>query len=96
MRNTLNTDILCSNRDGTKFVHIQVKTYVPGNKTVSVGKKAERDSGANFVWVLAGIPMPEMDKAKGWLSLHGIALHRYGATPDDAGKGAAGIAAKSK
>jgi len=58
MGNTPNTDILCSNRDGTKFVHIQVKTFVPGNKTVSVGRKAERNYGANFVWVLAGIPTP--------------------------------------
>jgi hypothetical protein len=36
MGNTPNTDILCSNIEGTKFVHIQVKTYVPGNKTVTV------------------------------------------------------------
>lgn len=59
MGNTPNTDILCSNKDGTKFVHIQVKTYVPGNKTVSVGRKAEIDYGSNFVWVLAGIQLPE-------------------------------------
>jgi hypothetical protein len=58
MGNTPNTDILCSNREGTKFVHIQVKTFVPGNKTVSVGRKAERNYGVNFVWVLAGIPVP--------------------------------------
>jgi len=56
MGNTPNTDILCSNADGTKFVHIQVKTYVPGSRTVSVGKKAERDYGDNFIWVLGGIP----------------------------------------
>jgi hypothetical protein len=56
MGNTPNTDILCSNTEGTKFVHIQVKTYVPGNSTVTVGQKAEKDFGANFVWVLAGIP----------------------------------------
>lgn len=31
--NTPNTDILCSNKEGTKFVHIQVKTFVPGNRT---------------------------------------------------------------
>ena len=42
MGNTPNTDILCSNIEGTKFVHIQVKTYVPGNKTVTVGMKAEK------------------------------------------------------
>ena len=27
--NTPNTDILCSNLEGTKFVHIQVETFVP-------------------------------------------------------------------
>ena len=58
MGNTPNTDILCSNREGTKFVHIQVKTFVPGNATVSVGKKAEKNYGKNFIWVLAGIPVP--------------------------------------
>jgi len=56
MGNTPNTDILCSNAEGTKFVHIQVKTFVPGNRTVSVGKKAEKDYGKNFIWVLGGIP----------------------------------------
>lgn len=54
--NTANTDILCSNKEGTRFAHIQVKTFVPGNATVSVGEKAERDYGENFIWVLAGIP----------------------------------------
>lgn len=62
MGNTPNTDILCSNVQGTKFVHIQVKTFVPGNKTVTVGRKAELDYGANFIWVLAGIPEPDTDK----------------------------------
>ncbi len=56
--NTPNTDVLCSNRDGTKFVHIQVKTFVPGNKTCSVGKKAERVYGSRFFWIIAGIPTP--------------------------------------
>ena len=56
--NTPNTDILCSNMAGTKFVHIQVKTFVPGNRTCSVGVKAERDFGHNFFWVLGGIPQP--------------------------------------
>lgn len=55
---TPNTDILCSNITGTRFVHIQVKTFVPGNRTCSVGLKAERDFGANFFWVLGGIPKP--------------------------------------
>ena len=57
--NTPNTDILCSNIAGTKFVHIQVKTFVPGNSTCSVGKKAEKYFGPNFFWVLGGIPQPE-------------------------------------
>ncbi len=54
--NTPNTDILCSNKAGTKFVHIQVKTFVPGSRTCSVGQKAERFYSDNFFWVLAGIP----------------------------------------
>jgi hypothetical protein len=56
--NTPNTDILFSNKAGTAFVHIQVKTYVPGNKTCSVGRKAERNFGERFFWVLGGIPQP--------------------------------------
>jgi len=56
--NTPNTDILCSNIEGTRFVHIQVKTYVPGSRTCSVGRKAEKDFGPNFFWVLGGIPLP--------------------------------------
>ena len=54
--NTPNTDILCSNIEGTKFVHIQVKTFRPGDRGVHVGKKSEIDYGKNFIWVLAGIP----------------------------------------
>ena len=54
--NTPNTDILCSNIDGTKFVHIQVKTFIPGNRTCSVGKKAEKFYNDNFFWILGGIP----------------------------------------
>lgn len=56
--NTPNTDILCSNIAGTRFVHIQVKTFVPGNHTCSVGLKAERFFGDNFFWILGGIPKP--------------------------------------
>lgn len=62
MGNTPNTDILCSNTAGTKFVHIQVKTYIPGSRTVSVGKKAEKNNGERFIWVLSGIPTPGSDK----------------------------------
>lgn len=60
--NTPNTDILCSNRAGTKFVHIQVKTFLPGSRTCSVGKKAELNFGENFFWVLGGIPEPSTNK----------------------------------
>ncbi|HEX4975290.1 MAG TPA: hypothetical protein VFV48_05335 [Pseudomonadales bacterium] len=56
--NTPNTDILRSNMAGKKFVHIQVKTFVPGNRTCSVGVKSEKDFGPNFFWVLGGIPKP--------------------------------------
>jgi len=59
---TPNTDILCSNLEGTKFVHIQVKTFIPGSRTCSVGKKAEKYYGDNFFWVLGGIPLPGSDK----------------------------------
>lgn len=59
MGNCPNTDILCSDKEGTKFVHVQVKTFVPGNKTCSVGLKAEHDYGEKFFWVLAGIPKPD-------------------------------------
>ena len=62
MGNTPNTDILCSNAEGTKFVHIQVKTYVPGNATVTVGTKAEKNYGKKFIWVLAGIPTANMSE----------------------------------
>jgi hypothetical protein len=57
--NTPNVDILCSNVDGTKFVHVQVKTFVPGGRTCSVGLKAQKDFGENFFWVLGGIPLPK-------------------------------------
>jgi hypothetical protein len=56
--NTPNVDVLCSNRAGTRFVHVQVKTFVPGGRTCSVGMKAERDFGPTFFWILAGIPEP--------------------------------------
>jgi hypothetical protein len=57
--NCPNTDILVSNIEGTKFAHIQVKTFVPGNRTCSVGLKAEKYYGPKFFWVIAGIPTPE-------------------------------------
>lgn len=57
--NTPNTDILCSNKKGTRFVHVQVKTFVPGTKSCSVGAKAEVNPGRQFFWGLAGIPEPK-------------------------------------
>jgi len=54
--NTPNTDILVSDPEGTKFVHIQVKTFRPSDRSVAVGRKAERNFGERFIWVLAGIP----------------------------------------
>ena len=56
--NTPNTDVLWSSIEGTRFVHIQVKTFVPGHRTCSVGMKAEKDFGGNFFWVLVGMPEP--------------------------------------
>jgi hypothetical protein len=56
--NTPNVDILCSNQKGTRFAHIQVKTFVPGNRTCSVGLKAMKNVGPTFFWVLGGIPPP--------------------------------------
>jgi hypothetical protein len=37
---------------------VQVKTFVPGNRTCPIGLKGERDYGKNFFWVLGGIPPP--------------------------------------
>lgn len=56
MGNCPNTDVLCSNKEGTKFCHIQVKTFRPHDKTCAVGLKAEKEYGDNFFWVLGGIP----------------------------------------
>lgn len=55
--NCPNTDILVSDKAGTSFCHVQVKTYRPGrDKTVSVGVKAEKKNKKSFFWILAGIP----------------------------------------
>jgi hypothetical protein len=61
MGNSPNTDILCSNAEGTKFVHIQVKTFRPGDNKCSVGLKSEKPYGKNFFWVLGGIPDPKQN-----------------------------------
>lgn len=63
MGNTPNTDVLCSNAEGTRFVHIQVKTYRPGNATCTVGIKATKSFGENFFWVLSGLPKPGTNAA---------------------------------
>ena len=42
---------------------MQVKTFVPGTKTCSVGAKAEVNPGKSFFWVLAGLPDPHSDRA---------------------------------
>ena len=60
--NTPNTDILVSDPEGTQFVHIQVKTFRPGDRTVAVGRKAEKNYGERFIWVLSGIPEAHSDK----------------------------------
>ncbi|MBU1075712.1 MAG: hypothetical protein KKH98_00370 [Spirochaetes bacterium] len=60
--NCPNTDILASNENGTKFVHIQVKTFRPGDRTCSIGLKSEINYGNNFFWVLGGIPTENSDK----------------------------------
>ncbi len=57
-----NTDILCSNREKTKSVHIKVRTYLPDKPTCIVGPNAENDYGTNFVWVLGGIPKPNSNQ----------------------------------
>ena len=63
--NCPNTDVLVSNKAGTRFAHVQVKTYRPGrDKTVSVGLKAQKPYGPGFFWVLAGIP--EADSTAAW------------------------------
>ena len=46
--NAVNADILCRNVAGTKFVHVQVKTYLPGNMPSFVGLKAEKEYQDNF------------------------------------------------
>src|SRR6476469_4871423 len=60
--NTPNVDILCSNQQGTRFAHIQVKTFVPGSRTCSVGMKAMKNVGPTLFWVLGGIPLAESDR----------------------------------
>lgn len=63
MGNCPNTDVLVSNAEGTKFAHVQVKTFVPGKGTCTVGQKAEKKYTKDFFWVLAGIPADGSDGA---------------------------------
>ncbi len=61
--NTPNKDIWCSLLEGTKFVHIQVKTFHPNGNTCSFGMKAEKNYGEKFFLILGGIPIPEDNKS---------------------------------
>lgn len=63
MGNTPNTDVLVSDIEGKRFVHVQVKTFAPGNRTCSLSKKAEKTYGRNFFWVLCGLPKKDSDEA---------------------------------
>jgi hypothetical protein len=54
--NTPNLDILWSDLAGTKFAHIQVKTFRRGAERCMVGTKAEIHSADSFFWVLTGLP----------------------------------------
>src|SRR5437588_12327866 len=63
MGNCPNTDILCSDVHGKRFVHIQVKTFRPGKRTCSVGMKEAREYGDNTRWILAGVPSPSSSAA---------------------------------
>jgi hypothetical protein len=60
--NTPTVDILCSNLKGTKFVHIQVKTFLQGASRCMVGQKAEKNLGPTFFWVLTGLAPVDSDK----------------------------------
>ncbi|HQH26536.1 MAG TPA: hypothetical protein PLP17_03995, partial [Oligoflexia bacterium] len=55
---TPNVDILCSNRERSRFVRTQVKTFIPGKRTCSVGVKTKREIGPSSFWILAGMPLP--------------------------------------
>jgi hypothetical protein len=61
MGNTPNTDVFCSNLAGTKFVHIQVKTFCPGKTNCMVGKKANEKFTKQFFWILCGLPEANSD-----------------------------------
>src|SRR5690606_29803912 len=57
-------DILCSDPECSRFVHIQVKTFAPNARggTCQVGLKAETDYGGNFFWVLCGLPRAHTER----------------------------------
>ena len=57
--NCPHTDVFCSDIEGKRFVHIQVKTFRPGDRTCTVGAKADIDYGPRFFWVLVGLPIDE-------------------------------------
>lgn len=54
---TPNADVICTNLEGTKSVYILVRTYLPGGRTCSVGRKAESNFGENYFWILCGLPL---------------------------------------
>jgi hypothetical protein len=60
--NTPNVDILCSNQKGIRFAHIQVKTFVPGNRTCSVEMKAMKNVGPTFLWATLPLPGKKQDR----------------------------------
>jgi hypothetical protein len=60
--NTPNVDILCSNLKGTKFVHVQVKTFLQGASRCMVGPRAEINSGSTFFWILTGLAPIDSNK----------------------------------
>ena len=75
--NTPNTDVLCSNTEGTRFVHIQVKTYRPGNATCSVGMKTAKNFGPNFFWVLSGLPKPGSEAAQEYFVIPAVEMAKH-------------------
>lgn len=74
--NCPNTDLLCSNRKGTNFAHVQVKTFMPSSRTCSVGRKAEVTYGETFFWVLVCLPGPDEGEPTFFVIPSGIMAER--------------------
>jgi cell division protein FtsI (penicillin-binding protein 3) len=62
---------------GIGFLRENKRVYPTGNE---VAHLIEHNHSRRFWRVVAGI-CPEWQRAKGWLTAHGNALHRYGAAP---------------